>query len=151
KRNPPMWAGIAHRKRFSVAPSPQNERHFQQHRGHQLLAVNFFAPHRRIPEIPQKSGIRSSRNLLRRLGFHADFHFCFFAHCLCIVVYGVPPPQLPVSRFGVILKEQCTHRFISELSFSPLPPGLIPSFHTTQSRSPLARVCTSKGFKKCRF
>jgi hypothetical protein len=68
KRNPPVRTGVAHRKRLSLARPPQNQRHFQQNCFCQILSVNLLTPHRRIPEVPQKSGIRLRRVL--RQPFH---------------------------------------------------------------------------------
>src|SRR5258708_686936 len=71
KWNAPVRARIPHRERLPLARPSQHHRHFQQHRLRQILPVNLFAPHRWIPEIPQKSCIRLLRAL--RQPFHRIF------------------------------------------------------------------------------
>src|SRR6266478_4166755 len=80
KRYPAMRTGIPHRKYFSLGGSAKHQRHFQEHGLDQLLPTNLCASRRRIPEIPQESGIRLSRSLLRRLGIHPRHRSYCFAH-----------------------------------------------------------------------
>jgi len=50
---------------LSLGRASQHQRHFQQHGGHESLPRDLRAPHRRIPEIPQKSGINRWCSLWR--------------------------------------------------------------------------------------
>src|SRR5713226_7631256 len=94
KRYPPVRARIPHRKHFPFGSPPQHQRHFQQHGRRQFLPANLRAPRRRIPEVPQKSGIRLRRSFLPRLGIHPHHRSYRFAHVRrCIVVQRLTREQ----------------------------------------------------------
>jgi hypothetical protein len=96
-----VGAGVAHRERFSFGGAPEHERHFQQKGLGELLPANLRAPRRRIPKIPQETGIRFALRFrdcyARCLG--APLHQCSyrFAHCGRIVVYRLMPEQRQAS------------------------------------------------------
>lgn len=93
KRNSPVRTRISHRKRFTLSSAPQNQRHFQKHCRLQMVAGNFRASQRRIPEVPQKSRIASGNSFPRRscASLHQRLHR--FAHRYGIVVHRVAPEQ----------------------------------------------------------
>src|SRR5712692_1196438 len=94
KRYPPVRTRIPHRKHFPFGSPPQHQRHFQQHGRRQFLPANLRAPRRRIPEVPQKSGIRLRRSFLPRLGIHPHHRSYRFAHVRrCIVVQRLTREQ----------------------------------------------------------
>src|SRR5712664_3683758 len=89
QRYPPVRTRIPHRKHFPLGRSAKHQRHLEQHRRNEILPANLRAPHRRIPEVPQKSGIR-----LRRLGIHPQHSSYRLAHGRRrIVVYRLAPEQ----------------------------------------------------------
>ena len=91
---PPVRTRIAHRKRFTVGRAPQNQRHFEQHRGRKFVARNFRASERRIPEIPQKPSITFTGGFPRRLAVCCQQSSYRFTHvCESIVVHRVAREQ----------------------------------------------------------
>jgi len=97
KRNAPMRARIAHRKRFALSRAPQDKRHFQKHCRLQMVAGNFRAPQRRIPEIPQKSSIVFGNSLSRRFAVRPQQTSHRFAHSF----FPLLPWVNPSSQFNV--------------------------------------------------
>ena len=97
KRNAPMRTRIAHRKRFALSRAPQHQRHFQKHCRLQMVAGNFRASQRRIPEIPQKSSIAFGNSLSRRFAVRPQQTSHRFAHSF----FPLLPWVNPSSQFNV--------------------------------------------------
>src|SRR6266404_1724274 len=75
KRYAPVRTSIPKSKRRTSIRPPKHQRHFQQHRLHQLPPPYLHTPRRRIPKIPQKSRIRSALSLLRGLYVSNEIFF----------------------------------------------------------------------------
>ena len=97
KRNAPMRTRIPHRERFALSRAPQYQRNFQQHRRPQMVAGNFRASQRRIPEVPQKSSIAFGNSLSRRFAVRPQQTSYRFAHSF----FPLLPWVNPSSQFNV--------------------------------------------------